>query len=113
MRRTQLLFALLQSAPGVLLAHNPRQLTIKVDGIERHALVFAPGSNTANKIPLLLVFHGHGGSANGFAQHGALHKAWPEALVVYPQGIPISTGVDPKGLKPGWQRKRGEVGNRD
>ena len=43
----------------------------------------------------------------------ALQNAWPEAIVVYPSGMPIPTDVDPRGLKPGWQRNPGEANNRD
>jgi poly(3-hydroxybutyrate) depolymerase len=62
---------------------------------------------------VILAFHGHGGNAQGFSQHTGIQNAWPEALVVYPQGIPLPTDADPQGLRPGWQRKQGEVGNRD
>lgn len=88
-------------------------MNIKVDGVERQALVFPPSNPTGNKVPLVFAFHGHGGNMNGFSQHAALQNAWPEALVVYPQGLPIPTTVDPEGLKPGWQWEPGEVGNRD
>jgi polyhydroxybutyrate depolymerase len=89
-------------------------MTVNVGGVERQALVF-PASNATgnNKVPVVLAFHGHGGNMNGFAQHVAIQKAWPGALVVYPQGMRIVTDVDPKGLRPGWQRKPGELGNRD
>ena len=50
---------------------------------------------------------------NGFAQHAGLQNEWPEAFVVYPQGVPTPTSVDPEGLKPGWQRRPSEVGDRD
>lgn len=95
-----------------LKAAGPVPINVTVDGVSRRAIVF-PSSTSAGEAPLILAFHGHGGSALGFAQNAKLQEAWPEALVVYPQGIPLPTDVDPQGLKPGWQRKPGEVGNRD
>lgn len=93
---------------------TPISLLVNVGGVERHALVFPPSNATAaGKVPLVLAFHGHGGNPEALARHAALQDAWPEALVVYPQGIPLPTDADPKGLRPGWQRKPDEVGNRD
>ena len=91
---------------------TPTSLAVTVDGLERQALVFGP-TETAGKAPLILAFHGHGGNANAFAHYARLQEAWPEAVVVYPQGLPIPTDIDPSGLKPGWQRKPGELGDRD
>jgi polyhydroxybutyrate depolymerase len=42
-----------------------------------------------------------------------LQNIWPEAIVVYPQGLPTKTTVDPQGLKLGWQISPGQNGNRD
>jgi polyhydroxybutyrate depolymerase len=91
---------------------SPTRLTVNVDGVARHALVFAP-ANPGEKSPVIFGFHGHGGSPEASVRGMAFQNAWPEAIVVYPQGMPIPTDVDPKGLKPGWQRRPGEVGNRD
>jgi polyhydroxybutyrate depolymerase len=92
--------------------NSPTHMTVNVDGVARHALVFTP-SNPREKSPVIFGFHGHGGSPDACVRGMAFQKAWPEAIVVYPQGIPIPTGVDPQGEKPGWQREPGEVGNRD
>lgn len=63
---------------------------------------------------ILIVFHGNGGTAEGFAKKYALHDLMPEGLIVYLQGIPgIGGGFDPKGLKNGWQRKKGDGDDRD
>jgi polyhydroxybutyrate depolymerase len=97
-----------------ILEAAPISMTFNVGGVERRALVFPPSNPaTGTKIPLVFAFHGHGGTADGFARNVGIQNAWPEALVVYPQGIPLPTDIDPKGLKPGWQRKPGEVRNRD
>src|ERR1051326_2947242 len=91
---------------------EPIRMTFKVGGLERHALVFPP-SNPAKKSPVIFGFHGHGGSPRGSVRGMGFQNAWPEALVVYPQGMPIATSVDPQGTKPGWQRHPGEVRDRD
>ncbi len=63
---------------------------------------------------ILVVFHGNGGTADGFAKKYPIHGLLPDALVVYLQGIPgIGGGFDPKGLKNGWQRKKGDGDDRD
>lgn len=111
MKQTLIFLAVL-SLFAIADASTPIPMNLQVDGVERQALVFPP-SNSTGKVPLVFAFHGHGGNANGFAVHAGIQNAWPEALVVYPQGLRIPTDVDPQGLKPGWQRRPGEVGDRD
>jgi len=77
-----------------------KKLTWTVGGISREALVHLPqGSGSA---PVIFAFHGHGENAIGFAVK-ALEVQWPQALVVYPQGLPGNDN------KPGWQTSVGEV----
>jgi polyhydroxybutyrate depolymerase len=38
---------------------------------------------------------------------------WPEAIVVYLQGLPTPGMTDPEGKKPGWQKQVGDQGDRD
>ena len=82
-----------------------------IDGEDREALVFAPG--TAGKAPVVFAFHGHGGGIPGVARSMRFQEVWPEAIVVYPQGLPTATRVDPRGRFPGWQREPGEDADRD
>src|SRR5262249_30177725 len=42
-----------------------------------------------------------------------VHTLWPEAVVVYPQGLPTPGGRDPEGKQPGWQHAAGDQGDRD
>lgn len=73
--------------------------------INREALVFQPeGVN----LPILFIFHGHGGTALGFKQH-QFEMLWHEAIVVYAQGLPTPTPGDPSGTSPGWQDRIGQV----
>jgi polyhydroxybutyrate depolymerase len=95
-------------------ANTPELQHWNVAGVEREALVVAPAQQTKSKLPLLFVFHGHGGNMR-FAERGqAFHESWPEAIVVYPQGLPTAGFLrDSKGTLPGWQHNPGENGDRD
>jgi polyhydroxybutyrate depolymerase len=93
-------------------ASPARQWT--VDGVTRDALVFAPASAATQPTPVVFAFHGHGGTAKNFAASSKYHKLWPEAIVVYPQGLNTSgVIVDPQGLEPGWQIGPGFENDRD
>ncbi len=64
--------------------------------------------------PLVLVFHGHGGTARQIARRAPLHQHWPEAVVVYPQGLRTPGALtDPEGKRFGWQHGAGDQGDRD
>ena len=77
----------------------------QVDGRTREAIVYAPATPAAEGSPLILVFHGFGDNMRNF-QRANLHVAWPEAIVVYFQGLPTRRGL------PGWQSEPGPA-NRD
>lgn len=84
-----------------------------VDGVRREALVHVPVA-TGEPAPLVFVFHGHGGTARNAARTFSIHTHWPEAVVVYPQGLNTPGRLtDPEGRKPGWQHGPGEQGDRD
>lgn len=68
----------------------PERLTIRIDGVDRQALVFAP-AKAATAAPTLFVYHGAGDTAENFTVIG-LHEAWPEALVVYMDGLSRGPG---------------------
>ncbi len=93
---------------------EPVPLNVNVNGIERHANIYEPTSPPkADGSPLVFVFHGHGGTMQSIARHMPVYRYWPEAIVVYMQGIPTPTLVDPQGKHAGWQRAPSEVGDRD
>ena len=78
----------------------------QVDGVTREGLVYGPtASPSGDGAPLVLSFHGFGDTMHNF-QHTDLHRAWPEAVVVYLQGLPTRRGL------PGWQVEPGDA-NRD
>jgi polyhydroxybutyrate depolymerase len=88
-----------------------------VNGVKRQALVFAPTENTKDeKHPVVFAWHGHGGNMQGASQQMHIQTLWPQAIVVYPQGLDTPSHVDPQGNKPGWQTEANQaapVGNRD
>lgn len=92
----------------------PRVETFTVEGTKREALVFA-GEGQAPKggRPLILAFHGHGGNMNHSARSFGVQRTWPEATVIYPQGLPTKGMTDPEGRKNGWQQNSGQENDRD
>lgn len=103
-----LLFALTAFSAGQVQTES-----FTIDGVERHAIVYV-NSKPAPGAPVVFVFHGHGGTAQNVARRFRIHELWPEAVVVYMQGIPGVQGItDPEGTRNGWQKAPGEVGDRD
>jgi len=86
--------------------------TWTIDGVERTAIVHLPAKE-AVRSPLVLAFHGHGGRAVRVEDSMDFQSHWPEAVVVYPQGLPTKTARDPDGTRAGWQNRVGEEGDRD
>jgi len=102
----------------LLLAATPadgKLQTFNVDGVQRQAVVYVnmkPAPTAA--APLVFVFHGRGGKAENAAARFKLHEHWPEAVVVYMQGLPGAAGVkDRAGNQLGWQLSPGDQGDRD
>ncbi len=89
--------------------------TWSVDGVQREALIFRPTkTGSPGGIPVILAFHGHGGSMAQAARSFALQDVWPEALVIYPQGLKTpGLLTDPEGTRNGWQMTAGAQGDRD
>ena len=86
--------------------------TWTIDGVERTAIVHLP-AKSAVRSPLILAFHGHGGRAARVERSMDFQSHWPEAVVVYPQGLPTRSARDPEGDRAGWQNRVGEFGDRD
>ncbi len=95
-------------------AREPVSMEWKLDGRERTALVYLPGEKSETPAPLVFGFHGHGGGAAQAARSFGLHEQWPEAIVVYMQGIPTPGPLtDPEGRRNGWQHNAEEFEGRD
>lgn len=102
---------MLVSVPGAMAQGT---MTWTVDGVTRTALVFAPKPTAAGfRVPLVFAFHGHGGNMQFAAQGMHLQTLWPEAIIVYPQGLNTPSPVDPQGQHPGWQVEAGQAGLND
>jgi polyhydroxybutyrate depolymerase len=95
-------------------AQEPTPRTWEVDGTKREAIIYAPTKKTEGKVPLLFDFHGHGGTARHAARTHHFHETWPEAVVVYMQGLNTPGKLtDPEGKKTGWQATPGDQKDRD
>ena len=82
---------------GLLLIPGARESAAEVvrwqvDGEAREAIVYAPESPDGQGSPLVLAFHGFGDNMRNF-QHTNLHLAWPEAIVVYFEGLERRGGL--------------------
>jgi len=86
---------------------------LHVHGRDRSEIICTPSKSTS-PVPVVLVFHGRGGNAKDVAEGIRLHELWPEALVVYMEGLPgIPAPYDPEGRGAGWQLNAGEANDRD
>ena len=93
---------------------NEEVMQWTVEGAPRKAVVFSPSKNSdAGKKTLLFAFHWHGGTMLEAADGLRFQELWPEAIVVYMQGLPTQSRTDPRGVEPGWQQEPGQFGDRD
>lgn len=85
-----------------------------VDGVKREALLYVPAKAKTNASPVIFGFHGHGGNMANAARQYHFQTLWPEAIVIYAQGLNTPGRLtDPEGKKTGWQSGPGDQGNRD
>lgn len=103
LRQSALVGTLLIMCAG---AASAEIVTWNVEGDTRAAIVYVPASPAGGRVPLVFSFHGRGDDAQDF-QHTDLHAAWPEAIVVYFQGLETRGGLS------GWQVERGDNNDRD
>ena len=111
-----LLFLALFGWVGVAVsaAEAPVRREWTVDGVKREALVRVPSPKGETLSPVVFVFHGHGGTMRSATRSQPVHELWPEAIVVYMQGLPTPGPLtDPEGKRAGWQHAAGEQGDRD
>lgn len=86
---------------------------IQVGDLTRQYLVSYPEDKTI-PAPVVFGFHGHGGTAKAVARTFNFQKHWPEAIVVYMQGVPTPGQLtDPEGKRNGWQHEAGAEDDRD
>lgn len=93
---------------------TPTERHWTIEGVERKALLCVPAAATKTKTPVIFAFHGHGGNMQYAARKFDYQRLWPEAIVVYMQGLPtVGQLTDPTGRKNGWQRTAGDQKDRD
>lgn len=91
---------------------EPLRRTWTVNGTSREALVVLPAKPEG--APVIFAFHGHGGTMRFAVRKFQLDTLWPEAIIVYPQGLPTKTPNDAAGDKAGWMLFGGGlIPNRD
>jgi polyhydroxybutyrate depolymerase len=100
---------------AVAIQMHAEVMRFTVDGAQREALIFLPSKTygAAERLPVLFAFHWHGGTMQEAAEGMQFQKLWPEAIVIYMQGLRTRIYVDPLGLESGWQQEPGQFGDRD
>jgi len=77
-------------------------------------LVYIPTTAKTTATPILFAFHGHGGNLERVARAWDYQKLWPQAIVVYMQGLKTPGQItDPEGKRTGWQKTIGDQNDRD
>jgi polyhydroxybutyrate depolymerase len=85
-----------------------------VDGVTREATIVEPKAKSTTPSPLVFVFHGHGGTMEHMRRSCPIHEHWPEALVIYMQGLKTPGQLtDPEGKRTGWQSGPSDQNDRD
>ncbi|HLP76155.1 MAG TPA: esterase, partial [Candidatus Paceibacterota bacterium] len=109
-----LCFSGLTQAPGSRVGSRLARLELTVEGVSRESLIYVPTTAASTPTPVVFVFHGHGGTAGNAARSFDIQKYWPDAIVVYPQGLKTPGQItDPEGNRTGWQAKVGNQNDRD
>jgi polyhydroxybutyrate depolymerase len=102
---------------GSVKARESISMDFKVDGANRETLVFPVTKQKTTKskpVPLVFCFHGHGGGSRQASMSFRMHDEWPDAMVVYPQGLPTPGQLtDAEGKRNGWQAKQGDQRDKD
>ena len=88
------------------------KLKSNIEGDQRIARIFEGKLGDQSEQPLVFAFHGYGDNRTDFSRFVELHRSWPEAIVVYPEGLKL---LDNNGKlrKKGWQTRVGALNNRD
>lgn len=93
---------------------NVQEMHWDIDGVRRDAMVYVPLAAKDKSTPVIFVYHGHGGNMKGMMQAHQFEKLWPEAIIVFPQGLKTPGQlVDRAGDFSGWQQGPGDENDRD
>ena len=90
-------------------------IELDVPPLKRLFLLRLPdGYDGKSPRPVIVVFHGFTMNAHLMESLADFAAAWPEAVVVYPQGLPRRfEAMARAGAQPGWQISTGELDDRD
>ena len=114
LRALGLVALMVMAISGVARAVEPQIIGWNIEGEKRAAIVYPPAvQDKRAKAPLIFVFHGHGDNAWFATEQFPFQQLWPEAIVVFPQGLPRASSTDPHGERRGWQHEPGEFNDRD
>ena len=85
-----------------------------INGTSRKAIIYEP-TVKSDKVPVVFVFHGHGGNANFVSRRIDVQNYYKEALVIFMEGLPGRKvpGLDPNGKMNGWQIFTDDLKGRD
>ncbi len=90
------------------------QIEFVVKNEPRTAFIYFPNADIREPRPVIFAFHGHGGTGREAANRFKCERYWPQAVVVYPQGLKTPGQlVDVKGQHTGWQASIGDQNDRD
>jgi polyhydroxybutyrate depolymerase len=113
MKHLVVLFSLVSFVTASL-ATTPVPREWMIEGVKREGLVHVPTTAKTQLTPVVFAFHGHGGNMHNATRMFPIHELWPEAIVVFLQGLNTPGRLtDPEGKKPGWQSTSGILGDRD
>lgn len=100
---------------AVAIETHAEVMKFTMEGVQREALIFTPSQKpgVAERDPVVFAFHWHGGTMQEAAAGMGFQKLWPEAIVIYMQGLRTRIYVDPLGFHSGWQQEPGQFGDRD
>jgi polyhydroxybutyrate depolymerase len=79
-------------------------VTLDVDGRSRSFILRMPAGDPHAVAPVVVAFHPFGMSAEYMQARVPIGRAWPQAIVVYPEG---------SGRPQSWQNRPGDLGDRD
>ena len=83
---------------------------LDVGGAMRHFVLRVPaGQDGRTPAPVVLAFHPFGMNAQYMQSRAPIGRSWPEAFVLYPEGLPRGDGRG----GPSWQNRPAELGDRD
>jgi len=110
MKRCLLLFLLAFS----LSVFSQTTKNYNINGVTRKVILYAP-TLKSDKVPVVFVFHGHGGNANFVSRRIDVQKYYKDALVIFMEGLPGRKvpGLDPNGTINGWQIFTDDLEGRD